>query len=204
MVGFFPARRARRVAFVPGPVLFLWVELPDVLTARLGRVKENVCGFVPASSGRPEWLAHRLLADVRATDTASGLLLQGRILEILGTLAGHDAAVEGPSQPPWLPAVLKAMGERARRIPLSELARISRLHPAHLSRAFKQHMGCSIGEYSRQSRVSRARALLVATTLSLADIAAECEFADQAHFSREFKRLAGSTPLRFRRETASR
>jgi transcriptional regulator GlxA family with amidase domain len=74
------------------------------------------------------------------------------------------------------------------------------VHPAHLSRAFKQHMGCSIGEYARQSRISRARTLLVASTLSLVDIAAECGFADQAHFSREFKRLAGSTPLAFRRE----
>jgi len=202
MVAFFPARRPRRVTFASGPVLFLWVELPDALTARLGPVKENVCGFVPASSGRPEWLAHRLLADVRAKDARSGLLLQGRILEILGYLARGNSPVDSPPQPSWLPSVLGALGQHTSRIPLRDLARIGRLHPAQLSRAFKQHMGCSVGEYGRQSRVASARTLLVASPLSLVEIAAECGFADQAHFSREFKRLAGSTPLRFRREHA--
>src|SRR5262249_7900176 len=137
------ARRTRRVTFGPGAALFLWVELPPALTARLGSVSENVCGFVPASSGRPEWLAHRLLADMPATDAAASLLMHGRILEILGTLASRSVPGR-PAQPAWLPAVLKTLGERARRTPLRELARVSRLHPAHLSRAFKQHMGCSI------------------------------------------------------------
>jgi len=198
MVAFFPGALERRVIFGAGPVLFLWVELPAALTARLGGVRPNACGFVPASSGRPEWLAHRLLADVRATDAASGLRLEGRLLEILGSLPGPGEGTAG-SQPAWLPAVLRALDARADRVPLAELARVCGLHPAHLCRAFKAHMGCSIGEYGRQSRVSRARTLLLASELGLAAIAAECGFADQAHFSREFKRQTGRPPGAFRR-----
>jgi len=32
----------------------------------------------------------------------------------------------------------------------------------------------------------------------LATIAAECGFADQSHFTRAFRRIAATTPLRFR------
>ena len=152
---------------------------------------------MPASSGRPEWLAHALLAEVRGTDAASGLRLQGRILEILGSLARSEEA--GTSQPRWLPAALRALETSASPAPLQSLARLCRVPPSHLARAFKRHMGCSVGEYGRASRVSRARTLLVASDLSLVEIADECGFADQAHFSREFKRRVGSTPLRFRR-----
>jgi AraC family transcriptional regulator len=157
---------------------------------------------VPVSSGRPEWLAHRLIADVRATDAGSGLRLQGRLLEILGSLPAQlesTATVE----PAWLPVALRALDDRADRPPLAELARACGVHPAHLCRAFRAHMGCSIGEYARQSRVSRARTLLLASDLGLAEIAAECGFADQAHFCREFKRRTGRSPGAFRRAAGS-
>jgi AraC family transcriptional regulator len=201
VVVFFPANVRRRVVFPSGVTLFLWIELPDALTARLGAVREASRGFVPLSSGRPEWLAHRILAEVRARDAASALLIEGRVLELLGALVRAGAGT--PAQREWLAVALRAIDDHVGRIPLGRLASACRLHPAHLSRAFKQHMGCSVGEYSRQSRVSRARILLRESTLSLAEIAAECGFADQAHFSRVFKRLVGSTPLRFRREVVA-
>jgi transcriptional regulator GlxA family with amidase domain len=65
-------------------------------------------------------------------------------------------------------------------------------------------MGCSVGEYARASRVSRARCLLMASPLSLAEVAAECGYADQAHFSREFRRHSGTTPFAFRKSVEPR
>jgi AraC family transcriptional regulator len=202
MVVFFPAKVRRRVTFPSGVNLFLWIDLPDALTMRLGLLRPSPHGCVPVSSGRPEWLAHRILAELRARDAASALLIEGRVLELLGNLA---RTAGGPAaEPEWLPVALRAIHDHVGRIPLGRLARVCRLHPAHLSRAFRQHMGCSVGEYSRQSRVSRARILLRESALTLADIATECGFADQAHFSRVFKKMVGSTPLRFRRGLSPR
>jgi AraC family transcriptional regulator len=202
MVAFFPAGVVRRVDFPAGASLFLWIHLTDEIAARVGAVRAGACGFVPVSSGRPEWLAHRILAEVRASDAASRLLIQGKVLELLGQLS-RDAAGATRRHPEWLAEALRAIHDDS-GIRLGRLAALCRLHPSHLARAFKQHLGCSVGEYVRQSRVSRARCLLTASSLSLAEIAAECGFADQPHFSREFKRLVGVTPRRFRREAPQR
>jgi AraC family transcriptional regulator len=203
MVAFFPASVAREVTFGPGAALVLWIELPEALSSRVGARRRSPLGFVPISSGRPEWLAHRLLAEFRGTDDASALFVQARVLEMLGTLARHVRG-KRPSVPPWLEGALRALHASGGGLRLGRLAALCDLHPAHLARAFKQHMGCAVGEYARQSRVTRARSLLMASRLSLAEIAAECGYADQAHFSREFKRAYDMTPRSFRRMVPKR
>jgi AraC-like DNA-binding protein len=58
-----------------------------------------------------------------------------------------------------------------------------------------------VAGYIRSQRLERARALLVTAppdTLSVADVAAECGFADPAHFSRLFRRAYGASPAQFR------
>jgi len=203
MVAYFPAGVTRRVAFGPGTMLVLWIELPDELSSRIPGPGQGPLGFVPLGSGRPEWLAHRLLSEGRRTDDASALLLHGRVLELLGTLA-ESLAASGPQSPSWLARALGALEDAGGGLRLGRLAATCGLNASHLARAFKRHMGCSVGEYARQSRVSRARCLLAASPLALADVAAECGYADQAHFSREFRRLCGTTPRAFRRTAQAR
>ena len=52
-------------------------------------------------------------------------------------------------------------------------------------------------------RVETAQWMLVNTDTPLALIAVECGFADQAHFTSVFTRLAGVSPGAFRREKKS-
>jgi AraC family transcriptional regulator len=75
------------------------------------------------------------------------------------------------------------------------------VHPTHLGRVFRAHYGVSVGEYGRRFRLARAATELARTDMPVAVIATRAGFADQSHFTRLFKRYAGTTPARYREET---
>ena len=69
-----------------------------------------------------------------------------------------------------------------------------------LERAFLDHAGTSPKTMARILRLRRAIELARSTTLAASVIALEAGYFDQAHYSREFKRMTGATPLGFRAE----
>ena len=76
------------------------------------------------------------------------------------------------------------------------------MSPAHFARAFKETMGLGPHQYLLHLRLERARRMLDAEDAVLSNIAQRAGFADQAHFTRLFKREYGVTPgivLRSRR-----
>jgi transcriptional regulator GlxA family with amidase domain len=52
-------------------------------------------------------------------------------------------------------------------------------------------------------RVERAQGMMLTTSAPLAQIAAQCGLADQAHFNRIFRRFVGDSPGAWRRARAS-
>lgn len=85
------------------------------------------------------------------------------------------------------------------RVTLTEAAAVAGLSAAYLSNIFSEEMGESFSKYVQRVRVSRARELLVSTSLSLSDIAELCGFTDQSHMTKIVRRLLGRTPARIRR-----
>ena len=85
----------------------------------------------------------------------------------------------------------------------SELAASVRLTPCHFSRAFRNSFGCSPLEYITRRRVKHAQGLMLATDAPLSQIALACGLADQAHFSRLFRRFVGESPRSWRRARVS-
>jgi AraC-like DNA-binding protein len=61
--------------------------------------------------------------------------------------------------------------------------------------------GVSFSDLVAEMRVRLAAAWLAAGTSTLAEIGFACGYADQAHFTREFKRRAGMPPARYRSAT---
>jgi AraC family transcriptional regulator len=80
------------------------------------------------------------------------------------------------------------------RLTIEMLAREVGLSPAHFARAFKETLGRAPHQYLLAQRLERARRLLETAHTSLSDIAQRTGFADQAHFTRLFKRAFGTTP----------
>jgi AraC-like DNA-binding protein len=67
------------------------------------------------------------------------------------------------------------------------------------ARAFRETAGMPPYRWLRGFRVERAQELLLSSTLALAQIAYECGFADQSHFTRVFTQVVGVTPGAWRR-----
>ena len=79
---------------------------------------------------------------------------------------------------------------------VSDLVNLSR---SYFSRAFKLSTGRAPHQWLLQARIAKAKQLLLEGDLPLARIAVELGFADQAHFTRTFGRVAGQSPRAWQR-----
>ncbi|WP_051356603.1 helix-turn-helix domain-containing protein [Azorhizobium doebereinerae] len=87
----------------------------------------------------------------------------------------------------------------ARNIAIEELAALARLSPSHFSKRFRARFGLSPYNYVLARRVELAQQMMTGSQDSLSEIALNCGFSDQAHFSRVFKRVTGESPNAWRR-----
>jgi AraC-like DNA-binding protein len=78
-------------------------------------------------------------------------------------------------------------------IALQDICAASQLSRSYLIRAFKQRYGMTPHAFLLNQRVQRAQGLLKKGR-AIVDVAADCGFADQAHFQRVFKRHVAITP----------
>lgn len=104
-------------------------------------------------------------------------------------------------RPTWIARALEyldAMHDRSWT--LAALAGELGVHPVYLCRAFSKHVGVTVGEYVRTLRVLKACELLsTGHDGRMAEVAVECGFTDESHFSRAFKAAYGTSPARYRR-----
>lgn len=82
---------------------------------------------------------------------------------------------------------------------LADAARACGVHPAYLSRLFKQYEGETAVRFVTRLRLGRALELLESSDRTVQEIAGRCGFDDPYAFSRTFKRLYGLAPLHYRR-----
>jgi AraC-like DNA-binding protein len=85
----------------------------------------------------------------------------------------------------------------ASEIALEDLVEISGLSRAHLIRAFRRHYYITPHAFQTDMRIRHARRLLRSGEAP-SEVALQCGFADQAHFTRHFKARTGVTPAVFR------
>lgn len=84
-------------------------------------------------------------------------------------------------------------------IPVSELSRELGWSHRHFIRCFRDATGMTPKTAARQIRMARAcRQLQASDGNNLCLVAARCGYSDQAHFTREFRELAGCTPADYR------
>ena len=144
-------------------------------------------------------LALRISKEMRVMDNASLLAIEGLILELLVELSRHSGLRPERKLPRWLARAKEMLHERSSEsIALGDVAKQVDIHPVHLAREFRKFYGCTLGEYLRGVRIQYACRKLSLSDMPLVEIALGAGFANQAHFSRVFKRYTGMTPTEFR------
>jgi AraC-like DNA-binding protein len=86
------------------------------------------------------------------------------------------------------------------KIRLQDCADQTRLSASHFSRAFKATFGTTVLDYIHRRRIERSQQLMLMSEQSLSQIALSCGFADQAHYCRVFRAVAGVSPNAWRRQ----
>lgn len=143
-------------------------------------------------------LAMSVYKELLAADDASGLMIEGLVLEMLGEATRES--LKDPTAPPrWLLETREIIREQfAESLSLSNVATRVGVHPTHLARTFRKYYGCTIGEYVRHLRLNFAARELAGSDKSLTEIALAAGFCDQSHFSNVFKLYMKLTPAEFR------
>nr|WP_180203000.1 AraC family transcriptional regulator [Pseudomonas sp. SbOxS1]NYU02583.1 helix-turn-helix transcriptional regulator [Pseudomonas sp. SbOxS1] len=88
-------------------------------------------------------------------------------------------------------------------IRISVVAKECSLSRSHFSRAFKKATGHSPRDWFQLARLTRAQELLEQTDFSISQVALECGFADQPHFTKIFSRSFGMPPGKWRAKEKS-
>jgi AraC-like DNA-binding protein len=116
------------------------------------------------------------------------------------------------------PADLNADAELARLVPamkfmqeefangptLVDIAKTVELSPFHFHRRFTELLGLTPKQFLLECQINQAKHDLLSREKELAQIAKDCGFAHQSHFTSRFKQATGLTPTRWRRMAAVR
>lgn len=116
-----------------------------------------------------------------------------------GAIAAFEAWLDGVPEPDddarLVDRIVSAVEEDRTLLRVEQLADRFGLGVRHLQRLVAGHIGFGPKWLIQRYRLQEAAAALRSSTPpALADLAAELGYADQAHFSREFKAVIGSTP----------
>jgi AraC-like DNA-binding protein len=166
--------------------------------------------YVPGAGVRDQTMSNlgmAMLAALERPEQASRVFVDHVTLAVAAHVAHTYGGMKVVARPIW--GGLAPWQERRAKeilsadlngeVSLKEIARECGLSISHFSRAFRQSTGMAPHRWLVQRRIEATKALLADKRKSLSDIALQCGFADQSHFTRTFTGAVGCSPSVWRR-----
>jgi AraC-like DNA-binding protein len=159
---------------------------------------------VPPGLWPPLQSALGALSVIRDESTRGVLALLQRVASAIADEMPRAASGDA-AQMPIAVAEARRFAEQhlGDKIALADVARHVTLSADHFSRLFRCTLGMPFGEYVNRCRVARAQQLLAGSARRVAEVSFACGFDSVPHFNRVFRRIAGTSPTRFRRQVGS-
>jgi len=107
-------------------------------------------------------------------------------------------AEPAPAEPPqWIHRATELLRDSACQT-MEELSCELCVDQKEISACFRKYLRCTPSEYQRTQQLEVARKYLVESNFSIARVANEAGFCDQAYFCHKFKRAMNCTPSQYR------
>lgn len=176
--------------------------LIDIEPARHNTVRHFLIPDDPTyiCMGIVEDIRKEIELELRRNDESSALALEGYTLLLISRLSRYLKIARDEVWPSWYEKVVRIINANYKEsLSLATLARSVNIHPAKVAAAFRRYQGQSVGDYVAALRLAHARALLLESSMSLAEVAQSAGFYDQSHFGKAFRLRYGVSPGKLRR-----
>lgn len=142
-----------------------------------------------------------IIAYSESASARDGIMLQSRVLELVCTLSKaakiHGMGVKRNSGK-IIDRIIEYINEHITEdLSLKTLARQACISPIHFHNCFRASIGRTVHEYVEEQRIKKAKALLLTSDMTLADIAYRTGYSSQSYFSYAFRRKTGMTPREY-------
>jgi AraC family transcriptional regulator len=181
---------------------YFWLMLNGREALRLAREILDSAG--PILSLDPD-LIDRLAAASHQIMTTSDLTPGTASVAAYSAMATlHDATFRtrpetGPAVPAFVTRVLAHIeANLSTSLQVGQLADIAEMSRFHFSRRFAEVTGQSPADYVQSRRIERIERLLLATEMTVTEIAELTGFADGNYLAKAFRRVRGVAPLQYR------
>lgn len=138
-------------------------------------------------------------------------LLKGKAAPAAPTVFEPTGVVTRRSSDAWVvsdPTVAATLAlireSHEHRLTMREILRKVPTQRRRLERAFRREIGRGIMEEVRRVRIEHAKRLLIATDLSMPEVARQCGFGNTSRLDVAFKKLVGVTPGQYRQRNRFR
>jgi len=191
--------RALALPLLDGADLTLFkILFPEVVAYN---AREPVMTLNAAELERLLELSERLHHETVDPLPGSMVMTLALFLEIVTTLARHYRGA------PMFQSTRFMLGKTiaylnshyAENVSIAELARQAGVSERNLFRLFRVMTGFSPHHYQLNLRINHASEMLLLSDASLEEIAGKCGFCDANHLCKQFRKVRGITPQKFRR-----
>jgi AraC family transcriptional regulator len=179
-----------------------------------GRSEHLYAHFRPHRSGEPSYvpivqnagdaaplISGLLRSAIESSPSGSGRTT-AEIWTALWRIADLTPAATETGHPAVTAAIAYIEANLAQQLTVPALARLAGVSHNHLTRLFQQETGRTVIAYLRQRRMTRARHLLVSSTLSIPAIATSVGIPDLQAFNKTCRRELGASPRGIRNAVA--
>jgi AraC family transcriptional regulator len=180
----------------------------------LGRSEHLYAHFRPRRTGEPSHvpvvqdageaapLLSGLLRSAIESSPSGSARTTAEIWTALWRIAELTPATTETGHPAVAAAIAYIEANLAQPLTVPALARLAGVSHNHLTRLFQMETGSSVIAYLRQRRMTRARHLLVSSTLSIPAIATSVGIPDLQAFNKTCRRELGASPRAIRNAVA--